>query len=109
MEHYDDNVQNQCCLWHNLIADPNALDNILTTDNEAYLTFQEKSVEAVPGGYACHNSIFTETSAAYASVAENTYEECDVYINAEESNWWFKVIFKTCWLFLCCVVYTANH
>ncbi len=68
-----------------LIADPNALD-ILTTDNEAYSSLQRKSVEAVPGGYACHDSIiFIETNAAYASVAENTYEECDVYINAEEN------------------------
>ncbi len=68
-----------------MIADPNALD-IMTTDNEAYSTFQEKRVEAVPGDYACHDSIiFTETNAAYTSVAENTYEECYVYINAEAS------------------------
>ncbi len=67
-----------------MIADPNTV-NILTTDNEAYSTFQEKSGETVSGGYACHDSIFTETNAAYASVAENTYEECYVYINAEES------------------------
>ncbi len=66
-------------------ADSNS-PSILTTDNEAYSAFQGKSGETIPAGYACHDSVFTETNAAYASVTENIYEECDAYINAEESK-----------------------
>ncbi len=68
--------------WY-FIPDPNSL-TILTADNEAYSTSQGMSGE-IPAAYTCHDSIFTETNAAYASVTENTYDECDVYIKAKEN------------------------
>ncbi len=56
----------------------------MTTDNEAYSTLQGITGE-IRAAYTCHDSIFTETNAAYAPVTENTYDECDVYIKAKEN------------------------